>query len=58
MLSQLPIRLAKFDAGPSMRSIAAVSKQSASAFAKSDVDLAMKENTGEMAHSHLVVPGD
>jgi ribosomal protein S2 len=43
MLSQLPLRLAINDAGTSRRSIAAAAKQSASVFAKVDVDLAMKE---------------
>ena len=56
MLSQLPLRLAINDASTSQWSIAAAAKQSVSVFAAADVDLAMKENTGEMAHSRLVVP--
>jgi len=43
MLSHLPVRLAMIKASTSQRSIAAAAKQSASAFAAADVDLAMKE---------------
>ena len=55
MLPTTSLRLAINGASTSGRSIAAATKQSASAFAKANAGDAIEKNTGEMAHSRLVV---
>src|SRR5205807_506151 len=55
MLPTTSLRLAINGASTSWRSIAAAAKQSASAFAKVNAGDAIEKNTGEMAHSRLVV---
>jgi hypothetical protein len=55
MLSQLPLRLVSIGRALRGGQIAAVAKQSASAFAKVNAGHAIEKNTGGMVHSRFVV---